>query len=165
MIGQITGVTRDIRTNKYLVTFATSDLSDLEAYDGVDVDINIKKHRKKRSLNANNYFWNLCTKLANKLGSTKEEIYELYLQENGNIIEDNIIAIPEDSNITSYQGHWLYLDTVDGWSTYVELKGSSDFDTKEMSELIDRVVDGCKEQGIEVLPPDEIERLKKLWKA
>ena len=50
---------------------------------------------------------------------------------------------------------------VDGinYRTYVMIKGSSTYDTREMSELIEGLVSECKELGIETLPPDEIERM------
>lgn len=39
------------------------------------------------------------------------------------------------------------------------LAGSSTYDTKEMSELINGLVAECKEQGIETLPPEELARM------
>ena len=45
------------------------------------------------------------------------------------------------------------------YRTYMMLRGSSDYDTKEMSRLIDGLVSECKEAGIETLPPEEIERM------
>ena len=39
------------------------------------------------------------------------------------------------------------------------LRGSSDYDTKEMSVLINGLVEECKEQGIETIPPDELRRI------
>lgn len=45
------------------------------------------------------------------------------------------------------------------YRTYMMLKGSSKYDTKEMSHLIDGLVSECKEMGIETLPPEELERM------
>jgi hypothetical protein len=45
------------------------------------------------------------------------------------------------------------------YRTYILLAGSSTYDTKEMSELINGLVSECKEQGIETLPPDELARM------
>ena len=42
-------------------------------------------------------------------------------------------------------------------------KGSSIFDSKEMSRLIDYIVDEAQSLGIETMTPDELERLKQLW--
>lgn len=55
--------------------------------------------------------------------------------------------------------------TVNG-KTGVQLQcyfGSSTYDAKEMSVLIDGVVSECKEMGIETMTPDEIARLKSEW--
>lgn len=37
--------------------------------------------------------------------------------------------------------------------------GSSTYNTKQMSRLIDAIVTDCKELGIETLPPDELRRM------
>jgi hypothetical protein len=44
-------------------------------------------------------------------------------------------------------------------------KGSSEFDTKEMSIFIDGIVSEAKELGIETMTPNEIARLNGLWGA
>ena len=40
----------------------------------------IKEFRKKRSLDSNNYFWQLCDQIAGKLGRTKEDLYVEYIK-------------------------------------------------------------------------------------
>lgn len=42
--------------------------------------------------------------------------------------------------------------------------GSSTYDTKQMARLIDLVVEDCKQQGIETLPPEELERMALEWR-
>ena len=49
------------------------------------------------------------------------------------------------------------------YRTYYLLRGSSTYDTEEMSRLIDGLVDECKDAGIETLPPDELERMMKAY--
>lgn len=161
---RLNNVVKDTKTNEYLVTFSTLDITALEDVNAEkDLDVNVKVYREKRSLDSNAYCWVLCTKLANKLSSTKEEVYEEMLRRTGFIEQDKIIAIPEDNDIESYEGHWLYILTEDGWSTYVRIRGSSEYDTKEMSIFLDNIIEECKAQGIEVLPPEEIERMNALW--
>lgn len=41
--------------------------------------------------------------------------------------------------------------------------GSSQYDTREMSILIDGIVDECKQIGLETWPPDQIALLKDNW--
>lgn len=43
------------------------------------------------------------------------------------------------------------------------LRGSSTYDTAEMSALIDGLVSECKEQGIETIPPQELERMMEMY--
>jgi len=55
--------------------------------------------------------------------------------------------------------------TVNG-KTGIQLQcyfGSSTYNTKEMSVLIDGIVNECKEQGIETLTPEEIADMKRKW--
>jgi hypothetical protein len=44
------------------------------------------------------------------------------------------------------------------------IKGSSEYDTAEMSKFIDELVLEAKNQGIETLPPAELERMTKEWR-
>ena len=50
-------------------------------------------------------------------------------------------------------------------SWYKVIKGSSEYDTKEMSVFIDGIVQEAEQLGIDTLPPAEIERLKGLWRG
>ena len=48
---------------------------------------------------------------------------------------------------------------------YKVFRGSSTYDTKEMSILVNGVVSVCQEQGIETMPPAELGRMLEMWKA
>lgn len=43
------------------------------------------------------------------------------------------------------------------------LRGSSTYDTDEMSKLINGLVSECQEMGIETLPPQELERMMDIY--
>jgi hypothetical protein len=47
---------------------------------------------------------------------------------------------------------------------YKVMRGSHTYNTKEMSVLIDGVVQEAKNLGTETLPEKELERIKNLWK-
>ena len=51
----------------------------------------------------------------------------------------------------------------DSYTGYAMIKGSSEYDTGEMSRFIDGVISECKELGIQTMTPDEIEELKQKW--
>ena len=137
---------------------------------GKTYDIEIKKHREKRSLDANAYAWVLLDKLADALKTTKKELYIRYIKEIG-VYKD--FCLTEEESKT-FCVAWSMLGT--GWPTekvdYTQdgekvviraYYGSSTYNTRQMSRLIDSIVEDCKEQGIETLTPFELDALKERW--
>lgn len=124
----------------------------------------IKEHKEKRSLNSNSYAWALIGKMADVLRVDKESIYLLMLKRYG---QSEIVSVLSHININGYFKYFEVAgtSTLNGkeFTHYKVFKGSSEYDTKEMSILIDGIVEEAKELDIEVLPPDEIEKLKSLW--
>ena len=128
--------------------------------------------KRKRSLNSNAYAWVLMTEIANVLRSDKDEIYVEMLKRYGQIAEDKdgnkiVFSVRSDIDATSF---YKYLErigtgTVNGteFTHYRALKGSSEFDTHEMSIFIDGIVSEAKNLGIETLPPDEVARMNAAW--
>ena len=130
-----------------------------------DKQYEIKEHRKKRSLNANSYMWELCTKIAEVLGTSKDEVYLEELKKYGQVL---LIAVAKDKKPDSYFKYYtkdsrrlLNGKVVDFYKVY---KGSSDYDTKEMSILIDGIVSDCREMNIETLDDIRINELIENWK-
>ena len=130
----------------------------------------LKEKRKKRSLSANAYFWTLCGKLASALGIPSHEIYRQYVKEIG----DNFETIPikneaKERFIQAWESHGLGFlceeleEAAPGYTTLAAYYGSSTYDSRQMSNLIDLVVFDCKEQGIETLTPDELALMKARW--
>lgn len=122
----------------------------------------LKEAHKKRSLDANAYFWALAEELAEAVKSTKEEIYKAAIKNVG-IFRDFHLPVDEAK---SFRVAWEALGT--GWPTeqvdfdggdMVTIRayyGSSTYSTKRMSRLIDHIVQDCKAVGIETLPPDKL---------
>lgn len=143
-------------------------LSDLK---GSDVDLDAKKHRQKRSLNANSYERVLEGKIAEALDSSKTEIHNLMLSrygqyqldKNGNIV---YLLVPESAHVEKEEelhlkptGHGEVKNGTQ-YFWYAQMKPSHEYNTQEMAKLIDGVVSECKELGIETLSEDEIRRLE-----
>lgn len=82
--GNITDINIDFNTHKPKITLLLNMqqpevIEQLKNEDKLDIDI--KKYRKKRSLDANAYCWVLCDKIAKEISkdgtiTTKEEIYK-----------------------------------------------------------------------------------------
>ena len=130
------------------------------------LDIEIKKHRNKRSLNANNYCWCLINELANTLNLSKEETYLLMLKRYG---QSEMVSIISSINVNGYFKYYEEAGRTmlngKAFTHYKVYKGSSEFDTKEMSIFINGIVAECQELGIETMTPKELESLKNNWNA
>jgi hypothetical protein len=136
-------------------------------------DAELKPHRKKRSLDANAYFWLLASKLATKIHVPVKTIYRQYIKDIG----DNFEIVPvrndaKDTWIKNWEDRgigWICEELgpskIDGYTNVVCYYGSSVYDTAQMSRLIDLVVQDCKDQGIQTETPEEIEKLKSLWEG
>lgn len=144
-----------------------------------DLDIEIKKHRERRSLDANAYYWVLITKAAKRLRISNNRAHNLMLRRYGalEVIDGQVVYLvlpdtdeAEERALESETYHIRPTSQVkagkDGkqYRTYIMLKGSSDYDTAEMSRLINGIVDECKEMGIETMPPDKLAALLEGWK-
>lgn len=127
----------------------------------------IKEFREKRSLDANAYFWVILDKIAEALARTKEELYLEYVKKVGPFKD---FTLTEDEAKT-FRVAWNRLGI--GWPTEqvdydqdgdrVVIRayyGSSTYNTKQMSRLIDMVVEDAKGLGIETMTPEELARLK-----
>lgn len=133
-------------------------------------DAEIKAHRDKRSLDANSYCWVLLEKLAQETGIEKEEIYRQTIKKFG---PHKDFTLAEDEAKT-FRVAWEKLGT--GWPTEqvdftpdgqrVVIRayyGSSTYNTKQMSRLIDNIVQDCRAVGIETLPPDKLAGMMEEW--
>lgn len=154
----------------------TDEALELSRLDMLDVDI--KKHRAKRSLDANAYYWKLASEAAEALHVSKPYLHNQLLRRYGQIAlidGQAIYAVLPDTDeaqkaVDEAQTYHLkptsQLKEGKGgimYRTYMMLKGSSEYDTKEMSRLIEGVVGECKEMGIETLPPVELKRMMEAY--
>lgn len=124
----------------------------------------IKEYKPKRSLNANNYFWELTTQLANVLRMNKEEMYFILLQKYG---QSEMVSVLATIDVRPYFKYYTEAgeSILNGklFKHYKVYKGSSEMDSKEMSILINGLVDECKAQEIETRTPNEIASLLEKW--
>lgn len=126
----------------------------------------IKTYRQQRSLNSNAYLWVMLGKLAEKLHTTKDELYLLMLERYGQFTHIVVKAEAVDRVMHEWRTVRnlgpIRINGVLG----VQLQcyfGSSTYSTQEMAALIDGVVSECRDLGIETLPPQEIERMSAEW--
>lgn len=154
----------DILVTFNLLSSGKATLESLEALKGAELDLTAVKHRNKRSLDANAYLWVLCDKIAKKIDSDRERVYVMELERYGQF-ED--VSIRTDA-VEEFRRHFKYTDaryTGDGWTVVRVFYGSSGYNTEEMSELIDGVVNDAEDLGIETMTPEEIAHMNSVWKG
>lgn len=162
----------DIALGKWLITFETDESPDVfDKTRDKELTVEVKQYRNKRSLDANEYCWVLCTEIAKVINSSKDEVYEqaindyapLDRREDGGLVTVTMLKIIP---VKLLGGHWKILDDTRGkFNVYMRLKGSSEMNSAEMSHFLDGLVSDAKELGIETDTPEQIERMKSLWKA
>jgi hypothetical protein len=128
------------------------------------LSVKVDKFREKRSLNANNYAWKLITEIGNSTRQSKEEVYLLMLKRYG---QSDMLSVVAEVPVQHYFKHYEEAgeSTLNGklFKHYRVYKGSSEFDTKEMSIFIDGIVSEAKDLGIQTETPDQIAKMKSLW--
>lgn len=177
--GRVVNIARDIMSGKLNVTFQidTEPIEELNEYARKSdvLDITAKKHRKRRSLDANAYFHVIVGKIADKLGISKTRCKNIligrygqqdFLDEGQPVILKTNISVEKmmEQEFLHCQPCGVKVENGSEVIFYKVFRGSHTYDSKEMSVLIDGTVQEAKELGIEVIPPAELERMMKAWK-
>ncbi len=126
----------------------------------------VKPYRQKRSLNANAYAWVLINEMANRLRTSKDEVYQEMLKRYG---QSKVISVLSEIDISRFVKYYEEIGKghVEGkeFTHYRCFIGSSEYDSREMAILIDGIVDEAQELGIDTLPTTAVERMKALWQG
>lgn len=128
----------------------------LEQVDDTRYDLSIKKHRNKRSLNANAYLWEIVGRIADKMRMGKEEVYKRMLFDYG---QYEVFEISKEINPAHFFKYYEEVDRKEDKITYIVYRGSSTYDSREMSVLIDGVIREATELDIPTITDEEIDRL------
>ena len=170
--GTIKDINIDYKTHKAKISL----LLDTKQLDVVEelknegkLNIGLKKYRKKRSNDANAYAWALLGELQDALNVPKEEIYRDLIKNIGSyeIVPVKNEAVEKFRQAWSKNGLGWITETMksklEGFTNVITYYGSSTYDTKEMTRLLDSIIQECKSQNIETKPQAEIDSLLKEW--
>jgi len=181
LTGNLVSTSRDFISNKLLVTFSVNESSEfIKNYEDIKsyklTDLVVKRHREKRSLDANAYFHVLLGKIAESLNISKPRCKNVLIGRYGQIDflsegEPVVIKtnIPVSQMLEQESLHVLPcgVEVQNGREInfYKVYRGSSTYNTKEMSVLIDGTVQEAKDLGIDTMTPDQLEKMKQEWKS
>lgn len=168
--GKIKAVQRDWITGKWNITFEVNEFPSSEVQElskQGNLNIEVKRYKKKRSLDSNAYLWVLLQKIAEATQSDKWSIYMQMLQRYSReftfvICKEQAVERLKELYRTCVDLGEVKVNGTEGHQIQVYF-GSSSFDSKAMAVLLDGVISECKELGIDTLPPKEIERMMEKW--
>ena len=169
--GKIVGANIDYKTNKPVLMLEVNERNDFEQIvdelkDKDKLSIEVKQYREHRSLNANAYAWSLIGQIADVVRAGKDEIYLMLLKRYG---QSELISVLSHVPIRNYVKYFEEAgeSKLNGknFTHYRVYKGSSEFDTREMSIFIDGVVSEAKDLGIQTETPNQIAEMKARWQT
>ena len=176
LTGKIKTISIDYETNKPEIELLLNERECADLLVNLKDDnlyIKIDKIRNKRSLDANSYMWVLCDKIAKTLCkdgtiTTKEDVYKDGITQIGSfepfIVQEK--SFDKFKRIWEKQGLGFIVQEVSKKDKCVRVNcyyGSSTYDTKEMSLLIELLVELAKSLDIETKSEKEIESLLNSW--
>lgn len=149
-------------------------VAELGALRDKPLAVEIKPHRQRRSLDANALCWALCSQIGQALSPplAREEVYRRAIRAVGPcehllIRED---ALEDFARAYGCNGiGWFVLKVGDaplrGYCEALAYQGSSSYDTKAMSVLIDYLVDEAEQMELPIaIERREIEKIKEQWR-
>jgi hypothetical protein len=172
---KLNNITRDFKTNKPIISFEVLDnITSLEEIENAsELDLEVNKHIEKRRKNANNYFWTMLQKICELQELDTIEEYKKRVKELGIFRQFKIMTeqVKTFKKVWEDKGIAWFCEIAD--TEYIgdtEFKiinayyGSSSFNKKQMSRLIDNLVQDCQAVGIETKSENEIKSLIEMWR-
>lgn len=175
LTGQAVSLGIDCETGKANLTFEINEKEDiLGIYDELrgsgKLSLKLAKFRKKRSLNANAYAWKLMGDIAENQGISPNEVYRHQIREAGisRVIEIEAAGVKTLEHSWGMLGLGWFCERLDfgrtkGFALIRLYYGSSSYDTKQMSRLLESIISDCQALGIPTETPKEIENMLSLW--
>lgn len=174
MRGRLVDLSIGLNSKQRLTIELDSDFrGEYEKLRESDVSVDVKKYRKRRSLDANAYFHCLVGKIANEMGLGFEEVKTNLVTEYGAFERDEEglkvgFKLPASVDVARIYRYVKCFDTrVENgkvFNCYIVFKHTHLMDSKEMSRLIDGTVQEARQLGIETLPPYKLAALVEEWK-
>jgi hypothetical protein len=173
----VTGVLRDMTFGAHgeqhiTVTVREDFREQFDALRDAEVEVTIKRHRRKRSLDANAYFHVLVTKIAEALRLGLDEVKRNLVCEYGTVqCDDDGLKIgfklPVSVNVSLIYPYTKCFDTriENGkeFNCYIVYKRTRELDSAEMARLIDGTINEARVLGLETDTPEQVEKYKKAW--
>lgn len=171
MLGYLQGLSRDLE-GRQLITIAVNE-DFREQYDKLkdkEVDVQIKSARRRRNLDANALAWTVIDAISEKTGIKKNEVYRNAIREIGGVSTivcvlanaADVLKRNWESKGTGWQAE-IAESRISGCKNVTLWYGSSTYDSKQMSALIDSLKQDADALGIHSFSGDEYARALEKW--
>lgn len=173
MIGRLVDIAVGLNCKQRITLEIDGNFKD--KYDNLkntELDIEIKKHREKRSKSANAYFHVLVNKIALERGGKDEDVKRQLVLDYGVVARDKdgcsvgfkLPATVDVDTIYPYVKMFDEREENGKWfKCYLVYKQTHLMDSKEMAHLIDGAIEEAKALGIETDTPEQLARYKEDW--
>lgn len=170
--GEVQKIQQDYETGKYQVVLTINEsmsvINELIDFlkNHTKLRVSIKKWREKRSLDANGLLWYCLGQIAEALHTDKWEVYLLMLKRYGKYT----YVCVKPHMVEPMKKQWRECEVIgevdiNGQKAVQMLCyfGSSTYDTKEFSVLLDGVISEMAEMGLQVPPSKDMQRALEQW--
>lgn len=171
MVGKLSGLTFNRDGTQNITVTVNADFSmEYDELKDKDINVEIKKYSKHRSLDLNAYCWTIIDKISEKTGIKKTEVYRNAIKDIGGV--STIICVKDeavDSLCDGWSHHgtgWMSEKTkskIPGCTNVTLWYGSSVYTTKQMCDLVDSLIQDAESIGIPTITEKEKERLLAQW--
>lgn len=162
--GKLKDVFRQIETGKIIVSFVV-DANEIDIPAGL-LDIKVEPHRAKRSLNANGLLWKCISDISKAIGADKWKIYLSLLRRYG---EYTYVCVKPQA-VEMVKRQWRECEEIGtikiNGADAVQMLcyyGSSTYDTKQFSVLLDGTISEMKEMGLEPPTDEQMRHSLEAW--
>lgn len=169
MSGNLIGVSNDFVTGKVRIEIEVNERAraqEVLALRDQPLSIEIKKYRKRRSLDANALMWQCLGEIADALRADKWDIYLMMLKRYGKY---TYICV-KPSIVDAVKAQWRECEVIGDMEVNgqpaVQLLcyfGSSTYNTKEFSTLLDGIISEMEEMGLERPMDRDMKRALEAW--
>ena len=166
--GRVFGVLRDVEGNAIISFNVGKNLPQMANIEGKDLDIKVFQHREKRSLDANALMWHCIGEIAKSLNPPRDK-WEIYIESLRKYGKYTYVLLSEKA-VETFKQLWRETEVVGevdvNGRKAVQLLcyyGSSTYDTKEFSVLLDGIIEDMKDLGLNPPLPSDIKRSLETW--
>lgn len=164
MIGKLRDLTMNSdRTQNVTLTVGVDFRETFDSMKDKQVEITIKPYRQKRSKDANAFAWVVIDRIAEAMRMDKVDVYRNAIRSIGGV-SDTVCAV--DRAVKDLRQLWegrgigWVTDTmpskIDGCTNVILYRGSSVYDSKQMSALIDHLLQDAENIGLKIERPEDL---------